>query len=105
MIWHRECDAGTAGVWRIAALNEAGGWKDCTTVEDMDLAVRASLRGWKFVYLSDLKVMNFVKMVVVLQNIKKSQKRLATYAYNELELDILCYWGFINYLGNKIMLF
>lgn len=49
---------GTAGVWRIAALNEAGGWKDRTTVEDMDLAVRASLRGWKFVYLGSLKVMN-----------------------------------------------
>ncbi|MCH97297.1 glucomannan 4-beta-mannosyltransferase 9-like, partial [Trifolium medium] len=48
--------AGTAGVWRISALNEAGGWKDRTTVEDMDLAVRASLKGWKFVYLSDLKV-------------------------------------------------
>ncbi|KAF6150375.1 hypothetical protein GIB67_034074 [Kingdonia uniflora] len=47
---------GTAGVWRIAALNEAGGWKDRTTVEDMDLAVRASLKGWKFVFLSDLKV-------------------------------------------------
>ncbi|KAH7553432.1 hypothetical protein JRO89_XS12G0011200 [Xanthoceras sorbifolium] len=49
---------GTAGVWRIAALNEAGGWKDRTTVEDMDLAVRASLKGWKFVYLGDLKVKN-----------------------------------------------
>lgn len=49
---------GTAGVWRIAALNEAGGWKDRTTVEDMDLAVRASLRGWKFVYLGSLKVKN-----------------------------------------------
>lgn len=49
---------GTAGVWRISALNEAGGWKDRTTVEDMDLAVRASLKGWKFVYLSDLKVKN-----------------------------------------------
>lgn len=48
---------GTAGVWRLAALNEAGGWKDRTTVEDMDLAVRASLKGWKFVYLSDLKVL------------------------------------------------
>lgn len=48
--------AGTAGVWRISALNEAGGWKDRTTVEDMDLAVRAGLKGWKFVYLSDLKV-------------------------------------------------
>ncbi|KAJ6845311.1 glucomannan 4-beta-mannosyltransferase 9-like [Iris pallida] len=49
---------GTAGVWRIAALNEAGGWKDRTTVEDMDLAVRASLRGWKFVFLGDVKVKN-----------------------------------------------
>jgi len=47
---------GTAGVWRIAAINEAGGWNDRTTVEDMDLAVRVSLRGWKFVYLGDLQV-------------------------------------------------
>ncbi|XP_004506130.1 glucomannan 4-beta-mannosyltransferase 2 [Cicer arietinum] len=46
---------GTAGVWRIAAIDEAGGWKDRTTVEDMDLAVRASLRGWKFLYLGDLE--------------------------------------------------
>ncbi|CAN0879936.1 Glucomannan 4-beta-mannosyltransferase 9 [Linum grandiflorum] len=49
---------GTAGVWRIHALNEAGGWKDRTTVEDMDLAVRASLKGWKFLYLDDLRVKN-----------------------------------------------
>ncbi|XP_010558212.1 PREDICTED: glucomannan 4-beta-mannosyltransferase 9-like [Tarenaya hassleriana] len=49
---------GTAGVWRISALNEAGGWKDRTTVEDMDLAVRASLKGWKFLYLGSLKVKN-----------------------------------------------
>ncbi|KAJ0976309.1 hypothetical protein J5N97_018274 [Dioscorea zingiberensis] len=47
---------GTAGVWRISAINEAGGWKDRTTVEDMDLAVRASLKGWKFLYLGDLQV-------------------------------------------------
>lgn len=47
---------GTAGVWRIAAINQAGGWKDRTTVEDMDLAIRASLNGWKFVYLGDLQV-------------------------------------------------
>lgn len=49
-------NAGTAGVWRIAAINDAGGWKDRTTVEDMDLAVRASLKGWQFVYLGDLQV-------------------------------------------------
>jgi len=52
-------DTGTAGVWRISALNEAGGWKDRTTVEDMDLAVRASLKGWKFLYLANLKVLFF----------------------------------------------
>ncbi|KAH9317648.1 hypothetical protein KI387_019417, partial [Taxus chinensis] len=49
---------GTAGIWRIKALNEAGGWKDRTTVEDMDLAVRASLRGWKFVFIGNLGVKN-----------------------------------------------
>ncbi|KAL0316207.1 UNVERIFIED_CONTAM: Glucomannan 4-beta-mannosyltransferase 1 [Sesamum radiatum] len=45
---------GTAGVWRIRALHDAGGWKDRTTVEDMDLAVRASLKGWKFLFVGDL---------------------------------------------------
>lgn len=52
---------GTAGVWRISAIEEAGGWKDRTTVEDMDLAVRASLKGWKFLYLGDLKVNKILK--------------------------------------------
>ncbi|KAI0495371.1 hypothetical protein KFK09_025521 [Dendrobium nobile] len=47
---------GTAGIWRIIAVKEAGGWNERTTVEDMDLAVRASLKGWKFVYVGDIKV-------------------------------------------------
>uniref|UniRef100_A0A6V7QTJ6 glucomannan 4-beta-mannosyltransferase n=1 Tax=Ananas comosus var. bracteatus TaxID=296719 RepID=A0A6V7QTJ6_ANACO len=47
---------GTAGIWRIQALMDAEGWKERTTVEDMDLAVRATLKGWKFVYVGDLKV-------------------------------------------------
>ncbi|KAG2320907.1 hypothetical protein Bca52824_014120 [Brassica carinata] len=47
---------GTAGVWRMAAMEEAGGWNDRTTVEDMDLGVRAGLLGWKFVFLDDLMV-------------------------------------------------
>ncbi|KAL1545754.1 Glucomannan 4-beta-mannosyltransferase 9 [Salvia divinorum] len=49
---------GTAGVWRMAAIEEAGGWKDRTTVEDMDLAIRASLKGWKFIYVGTLQVKN-----------------------------------------------
>lgn len=62
--------AGTAGVWRIAALNEAGGWKDRTTVEDMDLAVRASLKGWKFVYVGDLKVLLRTRTCTLFSHVK-----------------------------------
>ncbi|KAK7245099.1 hypothetical protein RIF29_39933 [Crotalaria pallida] len=49
---------GTAGVWRIQAIKDAGGWKDRTTVEDMDLAVRASLKGWEFIFVGDVTVKN-----------------------------------------------
>ncbi|KAM1512916.1 hypothetical protein ACFX1X_024843 [Malus domestica] len=48
---------GTAGVWRIKALEESGGWLERTTVEDMDIAVRAHLCGWKFIFLNDVKVL------------------------------------------------
>ncbi|XP_020112391.1 xyloglucan glycosyltransferase 4-like [Ananas comosus] len=48
---------GTAGVWRIEALEDSGGWLERTTVEDMDIAVRAHLRGWKFMFLNDVKVL------------------------------------------------
>ncbi|GJM84512.1 hypothetical protein PR202_ga00190 [Eleusine coracana subsp. coracana] len=47
---------GTAGVWRVSAINQSGGWKDRTTVEDMDLAVRAGLKGWEFLYVGDIRV-------------------------------------------------
>ena len=47
---------GTAGDWRIKALEDAGGWLERTTVEDMDIAVRAHLKGWKFIYLNDVEV-------------------------------------------------
>ncbi|CAM8955167.1 unnamed protein product [Rhodiola kirilowii] len=49
---------GTAGVWKVQAINDAGGWKDRTTVEDMELAVRASLKGWKFLFVGDVAVKN-----------------------------------------------
>ncbi len=42
---------GTAGVWRRAAIEEAGGWRADTLTEDLDLSYRAQLRGWRFVYL------------------------------------------------------
>lgn len=50
---------GTAGVWRIKALEDSGGWLERTTVEDMDIAVRAHVNGWKFIFLNDVKVINY----------------------------------------------
>ncbi len=45
---------GTAGVWCRQAIEEAGGWHYDTLTEDLDLSYRAQLRGWKFVYRSDI---------------------------------------------------
>jgi cellulose synthase/poly-beta-1,6-N-acetylglucosamine synthase-like glycosyltransferase len=45
---------GTAGIWRRAAIDEAGGWQHDTLTEDLDLSYRAQLRGWRFVFLSDV---------------------------------------------------
>jgi cellulose synthase/poly-beta-1,6-N-acetylglucosamine synthase-like glycosyltransferase len=45
---------GTAGIWRRAAIVDAGGWEHDTLTEDMDLSYRAQLRGWKFVYLPEI---------------------------------------------------
>ena len=47
---------GTGGVWRIKAIEEAGGWQDCTLTEDLDLSYRVQLKGWRFLYLSDVVV-------------------------------------------------
>ncbi|MDX1682101.1 MAG: glycosyltransferase family 2 protein [Phycisphaeraceae bacterium] len=41
---------GTAGIWRRAAIDQAGGWEHDTLTEDVDLSYRCQLAGWKFVY-------------------------------------------------------
>jgi cellulose synthase/poly-beta-1,6-N-acetylglucosamine synthase-like glycosyltransferase len=46
---------GTAGVWRRAAIDEAGGWQHDTLTEDTDLSYRAQLKGWRFIYLQDVE--------------------------------------------------
>ena len=48
--------SGTAGMWRVSAIADAGGWQHDTITEDADLSYRAQLKGWKGVYLKDLVV-------------------------------------------------
>lgn len=45
---------GTAGTWRTSAIVDSGGWRHDTLTEDMDLSLRAQIRGWKFVFLPEL---------------------------------------------------
>ena len=45
---------GTAGIWRKACIEDAGGWQADTLTEDLDLSYRAQLKGWKFVYNENL---------------------------------------------------
>ena len=45
---------GTAGVWRIKAIDDAGGWSGDTITEDLDLSYRAQLVGYKIVYDYDM---------------------------------------------------
>jgi cellulose synthase/poly-beta-1,6-N-acetylglucosamine synthase-like glycosyltransferase len=47
---------GTCGIWRRAAIDDAGGWKADTLTEDLDLSLRAHLKGWRARYLSDITV-------------------------------------------------
>ncbi|MEM9886735.1 MAG: cellulose synthase family protein [Bacteroidota bacterium] len=42
---------GTAGVWRRETIEDAGGWEADTLTEDLDLSIRAQLKGWEIAYL------------------------------------------------------
>ncbi len=47
---------GSAGVWRRACIDDAGGWEADTIAEDLDLSYRAQLRGWRLRYLPELVI-------------------------------------------------
>jgi len=44
---------GTGGIWRRAAVEEAGGWSHDTLSEDLDLVLRTHLKGWRGVFLME----------------------------------------------------
>jgi cellulose synthase/poly-beta-1,6-N-acetylglucosamine synthase-like glycosyltransferase len=66
---------GTAGMWRRAAIADAGDWQHDTLTEDMDLSYRAQLRGWKFVYLPDIAAP--AELPVEMSSFKSQQFRWA----------------------------
>ena len=66
---------GTAGVWRTAAIADAGGWAADTLTEDLDLSYRAQLRGWRIVYVSELSCP--AELPALMTGFKSQQRRWA----------------------------
>src|SRR5256885_9297782 len=66
---------GTAGVWRRAAIDSAGGWQHDTLTEDTDLSYRAQLKGWKFLYLPNVECVS--ELPVDMNGFKAQQARWA----------------------------
>ncbi len=66
---------GTAGMWRRAAIDDAGGWQHDTLTEDTDLSYRAQLKGWKFIY--DPRITCPSELPVEMNAFKSQQARWA----------------------------
>jgi len=66
---------GTAGMWRKQCIVESGGWEHDTLTEDMDLSYRAQMKGWRFLYLPDIKVP--AELPIELSAFKSQQHRWA----------------------------
>ncbi len=66
---------GTAGIWRVEAIEDAGGWTADTLTEDLDLSYRAHLKGWRGRYLEDLVVPGEVP--VQMSGFRRQQHRWA----------------------------
>lgn len=66
---------GSGGIWRRRCIEEAGGWHWDTLTEDLDLAYRAQLLGWKALYLPDVIVQSEVP--VTLDALRRQQYRWA----------------------------
>ncbi len=66
---------GTVGMWRRAAIDDAGGWQHDTLTEDTDLSYRAQLRGWKFVYAPNIVCPS--ELPVEMNSFKTQQARWA----------------------------
>ena len=49
---------GTAGVWRRACIDAAGGWSGASVTEDLDLSCRALVSGWRLIHVSEVAVPN-----------------------------------------------
>jgi cellulose synthase/poly-beta-1,6-N-acetylglucosamine synthase-like glycosyltransferase len=78
---------GTAGILRIKAIEDAGGWEHDTLTEDLDLSYRAQTKGWKFIFLPNLTVP--AELPVEINSFKSQQCRWAKGAMQTCKKTLL----------------
>ncbi len=66
---------GSGGLWRREAIVDAGGWQADTVTEDLDLAYRAQLAGWRGGYINDVEAP--AELPPVITGFKRQQRRWA----------------------------
>lgn len=66
---------GSGGLWRRAAILDAGGWSADTVTEDLDLSYRAQLKGWRGAYLNDIEAP--AELPALLAHYRRQQRRWA----------------------------
>ena len=66
---------GSGGLWRRSAIEDAGGWQTDTVTEDLDLAYRAQLAGWRGGYVNAIEAS--AELPPVITGFKRQQRRWA----------------------------
>ncbi|MDA0195837.1 MAG: glycosyltransferase [Bacteroidetes bacterium] len=81
---------GSGGLWRASCIEDAGGWSGDTLSEDLDLAFRAQLKGWKFRYANHIECKG--ELPVTMDGVKKQYYRWSkgkTEVVKKLSLQVL----------------
>jgi cellulose synthase/poly-beta-1,6-N-acetylglucosamine synthase-like glycosyltransferase len=91
---------GTAGVWRRAALADAGGWQEDTLTEDLDVSYRAFLVGWRAAY-AGLTVAP-AELPVSYSGYRRQQHRWAQGSFECAIKHLPAVWRSDNSLGRKV---
>jgi len=81
---------GTGGIWRRATIDDAGGWSDYSLCEDLDLTVRAALRGWHGLFVSEPPIPGQVPEGI--RDFRRQQRRWSNGFVQVAQKTILPIW-------------
>ncbi len=92
---------GTGGIWRRATIEDAGGWSDYSLCEDLDLTVRAELRGWHGLFVSEPPIPGQVPEGI--RDFRRQQRRWSNGFVQVAQKTVLPIWRAPWSLGKRVM--